>query len=244
MTVSKPVVLLSGPEDDFKSEPAMKFRLTYEGELRPTGNDPINNQRDPLAVHKHSIRREFHCQLKHLWATDRYLCNSRVWPQDWATEWPAADAQWARLAPDAHEMVPLKDAIACQFHEYGYRFVPLVLERFSLLCSLNILFLRRDIPGSVISAGDIDNRIKTIIDALRRPRNQTELVGEDVAPRDGEDPFFCLLEDDKQVSHFSVETDTLLDPPNNDDADQRKAKLIITVELRPYYVTMLNLNFS
>ena len=141
-------------------------------------------------------------------------------------------------------MIPLVEAVAAKYHEFGYRFVPLVQERFSLLCSLDILFLRRDIPGSVISAGDIDNRIKTVIDALRRPRNQEDLVDDDVNPDPDEDPFFCLLEDDKQVSHFAVETDTLLDPPTDDDADYRKAKLVITVELRPYYVTMLNLSFA
>ena len=59
-----------------------------------------------------------------------------------------------------------------------------------------------------------------------------------------DDPFFCLLEDDKMVSHFSVETDTLLDSPTNEEADQRKAKLIITVELRPHYVTTFNLSFA
>ena len=87
------------------------------------------------------------------------------------------------------------------YNEYGYRFVPLVRDSWSLLCSLEILFLRRDASDlSVITAGDIDNRVKTIIDTLRRPRNQTELVGSDKAPREGEDPFFVPLEDDKQVS--------------------------------------------
>ncbi len=65
--------------------------------------------------------------------------------------------------------------IASQYQESGFRFVPLVRESLSLLCSLDVLFLRRDFPGSVISAGDIDNRIKTLIDALRRPRSGNEL---------------------------------------------------------------------
>ena len=73
---------------------------------------------------------------------------------------------------------------------------PLVLKRFSLLCALKILFLRRDIPGKAIIAGDIDNRVKTLIDALRMPNSQNELVGDDVEPRFGDDPFFCLLADD------------------------------------------------
>ena len=118
-------------------------------------------------------------------------------------------------------------------------------EDWSLLCSLRILFLRRDIPGSVItSAGDIDNRIKTIIDALRRPRSGNELVGDDQAPGEAEDPFYCLLEDDKQVHHLEVETDTLLDEITEDDADAAKAKLIITVEIRPFDITYFNLAFS
>ncbi len=121
--------------------------------------------------------------------------------------------------------------------------MPLVREEIYLLCSVKILFLRRDIPGSALTAGDIDNRLKTVIDALRRPRNATELVGHEV-PGIDEDPFFCLLEDDSQVSHLEVETDTLLDPPTNEENDHRRAKLVITVEIHPYYVTLFNLSFS
>jgi hypothetical protein len=92
-----------------------------------------------------------------------------------------------------------------------------------------------------VSHGDIDNRVKTVIDCLRQPRNQLEVPND---PRDGEDPFFCLLEDDKQVHRLMVETDTLLDPQTEDSADQRKVKLVVTVELRPYYVTMFDLSFA
>ena len=48
--------------------------------------------------------------------------------------------------------------------------------------------------------------------------------------------------DDIQVSGFTVETDTLLDPPNSTD-DNRNAKIVVTVELRPYYPTPFNLSF-
>ena len=108
---------------------------------------------------------------------------------------------------------------------------------------MSILFLRRDIPGSIISAGDIDNRIKTVIDGLRRPRNGKELVGNET-PQAGEDPFYVLLEDDKQVTHLEVETDTLLDPPTGGAFDHRLVRLLITVDLRPYNVTMFNLSFA
>ena len=235
--IPKPVVILRGPEDDAPSEPAMKFRLTYQGELRPTQRDPEGDQRNPLAVHKQEIRRQFHRQLKQFWALDRFLSTHAVEKQYWGGE--------AIFGPyGADGRIAFSEAIAFQFREFGYRFVPLVMDKFSLLCSLNILFLRRDPPGSALSAGDIDNRIKTIIDALRRPRNQTELVGADAIPRANEDPFFCLLEDDKQVSHFACETDMLLDPPTGNEADIREARVIITVELRPYYVNLFNLSFA
>lgn len=233
-TVGAPrrVVLLSGPEDDCASEPAMKFRLYYEGELRPTGGDPLRHQSDPLAAHKHRIRQEFHKQLKRLWETNRFLRERKVFPGDFGIS-PAA----LRTVYDSRaesDQVPWVDVVAAKYGEYGYRFVPLVQESLHMLCSLDILFLRRDIPGGIItSAGDIDNRIKTVIDGLRRPRNATELAGNE-KPNESEDPFFCLLEDDSQVSHLSVETDTLLDPITGADADHRKVRLVITVELRPY----------
>jgi len=230
-------------DDGCCGEPAMKFRLTYEGELRPTQRDPEAQQADPLAAHKQRVRRAFHGQLRQLWSVNRYLSEHRVFPEDYPASRPITyhTAYYGGDHPD--KKVPLAEAIARQYSEFGYRFVPLVRESASLLCSLDILFLRRDIPGSLIRAGDIDNRIKTMIDALRRPRSQNELVGDDAKPGPDEDPFFVLLEDDSQVSHLSVETDTLLDPASLDDFDQRKVRLVITVELRPYNVTWGNISF-
>ena len=213
----------------------MRFRLTYEGELRATQRDPEKNQRNPLAEHKHMIRRAFHVQLKHLWATDKFLREAKI-----ARIRPGGPLE--EVHPESHAPL-MAEVLADQYQELGYRFVPLVREEISLLCSLRILFLRRGIPGKVIYAGDIDNRIKTVIDALRRPRHANELVGHE-SPREGEDPFYVLLEDDSQVTHLEVETDTLLDPPTEENADQRYARLVITVEIHPYYVTMFNVSFS
>ena len=99
-------------------------------------------------------------------------------------------------------------------------------------------------PGRLIQAGDIDNRIKTLIDALRMPgMNGSELRGNET-PLDGEDPFYVLLEDDKMVSSFSVESDDLLDPTESQTADNRRVRLVVTVTLRPYYVTSFNLSFA
>jgi hypothetical protein len=223
----------------------MRFRLTYEGPLKPTQRDARGHEPDKLALHKHNdIRRKFHGQLKRLWETNKFLSEHRVFPSDYNIERPIGDrtAHYGSAPPDSK--MPLFEAIATQRENqaFGYRFVPLVRDGVSLLCSVDILFLRRDIPGSVIEAGDIDNRIKTLIDGLRRPQSDNEMP-KGTEPRDGEDPFFCLLSNDKHVSHFSVETDTLLDPMSNEDADQRRVRLVITVELRPYHVTSFNAAF-
>ena len=63
--------------------------------------------------------------------------------------------------------------------------------------------------------------------------NMSELAGNET-PREGEDSFFCLMENDNQVSHFSVETDTLLDAPTKEDTDNAKVHMVVTVELRAY----------
>jgi hypothetical protein len=223
----------------------MLFRLTYTGPVRSTQRDAIGTQRDPGAGHKHEIRRVFHAQLKQLWATNKFLSTHTVDLSDsHSSTRPIADnaSRWAGELPQTK--VPFSEALANGYKEHGYRFVPLVCESFSLLCSLRILFLRRDMPGSVVTAGDIDNRLKTVIDALRRPRNLQELAGNE-NPQNGEDPFFVLLEDDKGVTHLEVETDTLLDPPVSDkDADVALARLVITVELKPYNLTYFNLSFA
>jgi len=138
----------------------------------------------------------------------------------------------------------LSEALADDFRENNYRFVPLVCDRFDLLCSLDILMLRRDFPlNSRIHAGDLDNRVKTLMDALRRPRNGSELRDNE-NPGAGEDPFYCLLEDDDLVSGLAVQTDMLLAPLADGSNDEGDVKLVISVEIKPEHVTMFNLSFA
>ena len=95
----------------------------------------------------------------------------------------------------------------------------------------------------VSSSGDIDNRLKTFFDALRLPKNATEL-GDYAVPLDDETPFFCLPEDDSLITRVSVETDLLLDPPKAEPVDIHQVRLIVTVNIRPAHVTMFNLSFA
>jgi hypothetical protein len=223
----------------------MRFRLTYEGELYASGRDPEGGQRVPMAEHKQRIRKQFHGQLKQFWQNNKFLRDHQVKPIEFNLT-PAQMVQFIGSLGGPHqEKVPMAEYIASKYQRNGYRFVPLVREDISILCSLDILFLRRDFPLGVISAGDLDNRVKTLIDALRIPKNANELRGNET-PAEGEDPFFCLLEDDDLVTALRVETDMLLDPPKNEgtDAARSEVKLVISVELRPDNVTMFNLNFA
>ena len=58
----------------------------------------------------------------------------------------------------------------------GRIFQPLVRESFALKCGLDILFLRQESPGKVYQGGDLDNRIKTLLDALSVPQAPEHVV--------------------------------------------------------------------
>jgi hypothetical protein len=123
------------------------------------------------------------------------------------------------------------DLIADKWSRCGYRFIPLVTEEYGVRCSLDILFLRPEEPGMLIKSGDIDARIKTIFDALRMPKNLDETGGS--GPEADENPFFCLLEDDKLISEIKVNTDNLLMLPKEREIRPNDALLVIHVKLWP-----------
>jgi hypothetical protein len=211
-------------DPDYLSEEcsALQFRLTYEGELRPATN------RQPRATHKHSIRKKLHWQLKRLWEIIPNL-QALAAPVPHSTDPRERNGMISYLAGDR----PLG----------SYHFVPLVTEVLNLWCGIEILFLRPSPPGRVFDSGDIDNRIKTLFDAFKRP-TQLQDVGDYLSPERGEDPFFCLLDDDSLVAKLTVETDTLLEPLAGGIPDEADARLIITVTLRPATVTIKNLGFA
>ena len=160
----------------------MEFRLTYMGKLPSQ-----NSQRSRLAE-KHAIRRYLHTQLKTLWSTDRFLVAMDNEPS----------------TPDGVREPTASEELTGQFG-----CVPLIGSKWGTACSLDILFLRRDFPGDIVWKGDIDNRIKVLLDALHIPQEHDpsmERSGE------GEDPLYVLLEDDKLIVDLRVVTDRLLGP--------------------------------
>lgn len=139
------------------------------------------------AKDKHALRRYFHSQLAILW-----------------------------------QQIPLKDRGDLLGQEEndknssiiqsinGFDFAPLINEKLHLIAELRITMLRPEPPGAIITqAGDIDNRLKTLFDALKMPKEPTALpTGEQ--PKEDEMPFFCLLEDDNLITKVAVSTDRLL----------------------------------
>lgn len=193
----------------------MELRLTYAGFLMGS------NKADPRGKHKHEIRKVFHRQLKRFWEHHPLLQNAQGF---------------------GGEKITLMEQRAQEFAHNNYRFVPLATTNLSLHCSLSILFLRPDVPGGLLKSADLDNRLKTLFDALRMPQNKDELGGYDM-PGDGEDPFFCLLQDDALIANASVSTDMLLEDVEG-AYNKNQARLVITVNIRPYMVTINNLDFG
>ena len=161
----------------------MELTLFYRGILG-SNKRPDEKQR---------LRRVFHTQLGEFWSQN-----------------PLADYRWLWDPEDPLFRQTPKSDIR---RKIGlFEFVPLVNEYMYLISDLQIQFLRPEPPGSVkAQSGDLDNRIKTLLDALRMPHNVKELPKGDT-PRNGENPFFCLLEDDALINSLSVTTQRWLEP--------------------------------
>lgn len=112
---------------------------------------------------------------------------------------------------------PRYEILADNYARCGYRFLPLIgSEAGDEACALDILFLRRDQPGDLVKhGGDIDNRMKVLLDSLRMPEDCSEVCGD--SPTADEDPFFCLLKDDRLVTELKIVTDRLLVPVATDE---------------------------
>jgi len=186
----------------------MRFRLVYRGQLKGGNSKDVS--------HIQEVRRSFHSQLKVLWQQPPLSGNSR----------------WLQREQPQGETCVLESVGA-------FTFAPLVTTKLRLHAELDILFLRPAPPGEVVRhGGELDNRIKTLIDCLRIPVGNEIPRGD--APREDENPFFCLLQDDKLVSAFSVTSDRLLKP----DAHEQDVEIVITVRTRATEGTWGNLSLS
>jgi hypothetical protein len=202
---------------DYLGENRMEFHLVYAGDLLKASGG------DRRAWEKHSIRRHLHGQLKKLWETHPAL-------QYYGNKTVEIDENEVRLqAPK-----PFLDHLAHNYERAGIGFIPLMTEANGLVCSLDILFLRPEGPGAILeSAGDIDNRMKTLIDALRIPREASEMKRrEDDEP--DPNPMYCLLQDDKLITTLKVKTDRLLFTRGDSKQEAILVMRIETAQIDPF----------
>lgn len=215
-------------DEELSEGEVVEFRLIYKGQLHA---ETASKSRAP---EKHSIRKEFHKQLKELWKQHPVLrrqAEDRNHVRAEKLRRPGSFAPGGIVAshPDNPHSQTWVDLLAEEYSRFGYRFVPLVRKLHNFSCSLDILFLRRDNPGSLIkSGGDIDNRIKVLLDALRLPSTLSEAGN--TKPEPDENPFFVLLEDDDVITSLNLTTDRLLLPQAQDE-DIKDVMLIIGVRM-------------
>lgn len=169
----------------------LEFRLTYRGPLKTKGS--------ATKFDKHSIRKHFHLQLKALWTQEPLI----------------RFAKYIDAARELHEReISLLEPVG------PYQFAPLVSQAagWRAVCAVDILFLRPAQPGQLIGhGGDLDNRLKTLFDAMRVP-NLDELPA-GATPDFDEKPFHCLLQDDALVTKINVTTDRLLVSASPNDVE-------------------------
>lgn len=199
----------------------LEFHLIYQGALRANGD----------AKHKHAIRRYFHRQLMNAWGTLYPLKGRSV------IEFPAI--VFGEQENTREQLIQVGVA--------GKRFLPIVRCDLALICKLDILLLgdRR----IVLQHTDIDNKIKTLLDALQIPAANQFCDGP-------EDPLYCLLENDSLVSELRVAVDYLLCPPDQVIASPKISEYtdeptaspshvmaLIAVAVKPTKVMVGNMDF-
>ncbi len=185
----------------------MEFRLLYEGPLQGQG---------ARSAHKWEIRRALHPQLQRLWQLQRPL-------QERASTLLAHPAQ-----PGQSSVIVEKG---------GRLFAPLVTQRLDLYAEISVLLFRQQPRGALITdGGDLDNRLKTLLDGLRVPHGSNEGSPDEPAEPDPR-PLFVLLEDDSLVSKVTVESEQLLRPARPDEV-----LAVISVHVKKTALTPNNLS--
>lgn len=208
-------IVIDDPPDLTRGE-KMEFHLVYDGNLlKPS------QQGRKRVWEKHAIRGFFSHQLKRLWEVHPAL-------KSYAARTVEIDDKGNRYP---YPGKPFLDHLA-DWHKVGdLRIIPITTEANGLVCSLDVLLLLPEFHG-VMKDGDIDNRLKTLVDALKKPKpdNIRKESGDDPDPN----PMYCLLEDDEQITGLSIKTDRLLYPMSGSQDDAIAIVRVTTAQVDPF----------
>jgi hypothetical protein len=178
--------------------------------LRLTYRGSLRSAQKANLPHIHDIRRSFHKQMKACW------------------DYPPLSLTRGLIVTPAMQVTVIEA-------RKGFLFAPLITSKLHLTTEIAVLFLRAADPGDLFPGGDLDNRIKTLLDALRMP-GKDEINSANLTPQADEEPFFCLLQDDALVTGLTVTTDRFLDAVNPDEC-----LLVVSAELHTSNTTWVNL---
>jgi len=196
----------------------VNFVIRYRGPLPSNGN----------AEDKHRIRVVIHPQLQTL-CTHEPLLKQALEPNLPEGRMRGSDVDVPR---------PL-EALFWFARLNGFQVVPLIHRPHELACSLEVMFLRRERPGAILRGGDLDNRLKTLFDALRMPQTAAE-VG--ASAREADERLYCLLQDDSLVTRVSVSTFQLLEPLASGE-HRDTVELLIQVAVQSTFPMVGNVGF-
>jgi hypothetical protein len=205
----------------------MKFTLTFDGELPSTGNGSRKTEK------KWEIRKHFAPQLEELWQTHAALRQVKdgfiVWPRPsqyiMSESHHEYDESIIPSAPVTAQRLQAGQIDLCALIEKnGRSFKPIVRKSFALTCSLDVLFMRKESPGKLYQGGDLDNRIKTLLDSFSIPRHKEQMIEDPTIA----DPIYCLIEDDSLITGIAVRTERLL----SRQIPESTVRLVIDVDVR------------
>jgi len=200
--------------------PEMRFRLTYDGSLKSSGNKRRTEE-------KWDIRKFLEPQLAELWSVHPALKYREIPIVPRGEVPPGAPPNALRAVFQETDVLPV-------LVDHGsHRFLPLVRKSLFLTCTLDVLFLRKDRDSGAVDGGDLDNRLTTLFDGLCVPTANEMPAGGQL----NADPFHCLLESDKLISNLTVRTDYLLTRPN---ASPDEVRLILDVIVSPTKIQIEN----
>jgi hypothetical protein len=189
----------------------LRFSLKYEGELKST------TDRRTRVADKNRLRWHFSDQLEAL------LCRgdfSRIQTRNREPDNETGNGITLDLSKIGGGEIK------------GVYYIPVIDRTFIAVCSLAIRLDRSERPGSLFEHGndgdgDLDNRLKTLLDALRVPHNENEARQHETEPN--KRTCVCLFEDDSMVTALNIETRPSLRP-----LPRGHVELTIDVEIRTH----------
>jgi hypothetical protein len=205
-------------------EQKMELTLTYSGPL------PACQDADKHTEQKQKIRLAFSRQLEKKFTTEPTLMQWSDSPQGCGlmahTKVISGAIVWD-CEQEKHQAC-FYEAETC-----GFRAVPIVTSHNGLGCQLDVEILRRARAGGVMAGGDrggdIDNRLKPLLDALALPMRPNQIPG----PLWGKgERLYCLLEDDALVSRLMIDIQRWDEDPAT-PAEQDDVQLRIKASIQP-----------